>query len=310
MLSLFFIVRREKFDLINLHYVRENALYALILSHFKKLPLITSIHGEDIGTFPLEGKLNHWIVKQALKRAAQIVSNSSAFLKMTSKMFGEEILKKSVVLGNGVDLSIIDYSENNTNSFPTFILGIGRFIPKKGFDILIKAFALVKNRFPDLKLFLVGDGPERSRLEAICGDLGLKESVLFCGLMENKDVPKILMSCEFFVLPSRKEPFGIVILEAMATKKAVIAMDVGGVPEIVQDRKNGLLVKNHTPEALADSIVYLLKNPEFASKLGENGRKLVESGYTWEIIADRYLKVYQSVLKRRYNADEHSLDEI
>jgi glycogen synthase len=293
---LFALCKKSQFDIINLHYVRENALYALILSYFRRLPLVTSIHGEDIGTFPLESKLNRWIVKQTLQRSSQIISNSNAFLILTSEMFGSEIQLKSMVVGNGVDLSKINLSKNGFINADTYILGIGRFIHKKGFDILLRAFAFVRHKFPEVKLCLIGDGEERNNLETLSRDLGLEQSVLFYGLIENENIWKYLLNCKFFVLPSRKEPFGIVILEAMAAEKAVVAMDVGGVPELVQHGKTGLLVKNDDPRTLADSIIYLLENPDIAGNLGINGRKLVEAQYTWEIIADKYLKIFRSVL--------------
>jgi glycosyltransferase involved in cell wall biosynthesis len=295
-ISLFFIVWREKFDLIHLRYVCENAPYAMMLSNIMHIPLVTSIHGSDIQYFALKRRLNRWVVRQCLKRSSQVIANSSALLEVALNMFGEENLKNPIVISNGVDISKNDLSKQAFSSQSPFLLGIGRLEHFKGFDVLIKALAIVKKKHPSIKLILIGDGIERGKLEQLRQRLGLDESVLFYGGMEHKDVLKMLSTCVFLVMPSRREAFGTVLIEAMAAKKAVIAMDVGGVPEIVQDRKNGLLVKNHSSKALADSMVYLLENPEFASDLGKNGRKLVESRYTWEIIADRYLKIYQSTL--------------
>jgi glycogen(starch) synthase len=293
---LFFIIRRSRFDVINLHYVSENALYALLLSYFRRLPLITSLHGSDIEYSGRKGTLNRWIAMQTFKRSVQIVTNSRASLETALQIFGEGFLRKSMVIGNGVELLKDDRSENTFLRLSPFLLGVGRLEHFKGFDVLIKAFALVNKKFSQIKLVLVGDGPERAELELLGQQLGLEKSLLFYGPLEHKDVLKMLRCCEFFIMPSRREAFGIVNLEAMAAQKAVVAMAVGGVPEYLTHMENGLLVTDHKPESLANAIIFLLGNKDLARQFGINGRKKVEKSYTWEIISDRYLETYSSVL--------------
>jgi glycogen synthase len=293
------LVKKSRFDIINLHYVGENALYALIISYLKRIPLITNIHGSDIEYFALKGKLHKLIVQATLNRSLKIISNSNALLKVTSKMFGDNIYLKSVVIGNGVNLSNADQPVNNFLNVAPYLLGIGRLEHFKGFDILIKSFGIVNQKHPDMKLILVGDGSERGKLTTISQQLGLEDSVLFYGRMDQKDVLKILSGCKFTVQPSRREGFGMVLIEAMALGKAVIATNVGGIPELVQHGKNGLLVNSQDPDDLARAIIGLLNSPELALKLGAKGKEMVESNYTWEIISNRFLGVFQSVLKCR-----------
>lgn len=285
---------RVKIDIINLHYISENALYALLLSHLKNIPLISHIHGSDIEDFTLRNKFNKWLVRQTLRKSVRIISNSDALLESAAKTFGKDILHKSITIPNGIDLSEFNELDTDPHNSAPFLLGVGQLKHIKGFDILIETFALVKPHFPDIKLILIGDGPERAKLMNLSRKLNLEESIIFRGTLKHEEIPKYLLDCELLIMPSRKEAFGIVILEAMAAKKAVIARDVGGVSEFVRDRENGILVRNSNPENMADAISRLLDNPQLAAELGMRGRETVESSYTCEILADKYLQVFES----------------
>lgn len=289
--SLFLIGRKTKFDVINLHYVCENALYAMMLSNLMHIPLVTSIHGSDIQYFALKGRLNKWIVRQCLKRSAQVIANSNALLEVTSEMFGGNILENSTVIGNGVDTSKNDLSKKAFSSRPPFVLAIGRLQYIKGFDVLIKALAIVKKSFPSVKLILIGEGTERGALEKLSQRLGIKESVLFYGRMEHENVLKIIDICQFLVMPSRREAFGMVLIEAMSAGKAVIATNVGGIPELVIHEENGILVKSEDPDSMSSAILALIQDTQLTKKLGESGMKSIEKNFKWEQVSKKYLKL-------------------
>ncbi len=294
MIKLLLVVRKNDFDLINLHYVGENALYALLLSYIKKIPLITSIHGSDIEYFAHKGRFNKWVVKKTLSRSSKIISNSNALLQMTSTLFGKYIQEKAIVAGNGVWIPKLMQFEHIRKSFP-YLLAIGRLVHHKGFDILVDAYAIVKQKFPDVKLVIIGDGPERIPLELNCKKEGLNNSILFYGKQEQKEVMQAIADCQFIIVPSRREAFGLTILEAMASGKAVIAADVGGISELVNHGKNGLLVKDNNPESFATEIIFLLEHPKIAAQFGIEGKQMVSSRYTWEIIGRKYLEIYNTV---------------
>ena len=112
---------------------------------------------------------------------------------------------------------------------------------------------------------------------------------------------QLFRNCEFFVLPSRHEPFGIVNVEAMASGKAVLAASVGGVPEIVHDRENGLLVRPDDPAALADGMRVLLDDPELRDRLGATGHGAAHQ-YSWPHITEQYLAVYEAATARRFRS--------
>src|SRR5207249_7590501 len=140
-------------------------------------------------------------------------------------------------------------------------------------DLLLRAFKHVQHTRPSIKLVLVGDGPLRKQLEHLASSLEIRDRVNFLGLQGRIEVRQLLHDCELFVLPSRSEPFGIAIIEAMACKKAVIATTAGGIPEIIENGKNGLLVEPDDPESLAEAIITVLKDQQLQAVLGRNGYK-------------------------------------
>ncbi|MEB3195705.1 MAG: glycosyltransferase family 4 protein [Candidatus Sericytochromatia bacterium] len=186
------------------------------------------------------------------------------------------------VVHNGIDLSAFDAAAAQSRpceawpEAPARVVGaVSWLIPWKGLDVLITAFASLSPRHPDLRLVIVGDTifqwrEERQRLEHLARALGLTERVVFLGARE--DVPSLLRRMDLFVHPSRFEPFGRVLLEAMAAERAVVACAAGGVPEVVAADVSGLLVPPGEAEPLAAAIETLLADPQRAAQLGRAGR--------------------------------------
>jgi glycosyltransferase involved in cell wall biosynthesis len=150
---------------------------------------------------------------------------------------------------------------------------------------------------PDAKLVFVGSGGMREELERVCKKMGVEKCVRFAGFVG--DVFKKALfyrAADVFVLPSAgPEIFGIVNLEAMACGVPIVASKIGGVPDIVKDGENGLLVPPRDSEALADAIIYLLENEDMREKMGKNGRKKAE-GYSWERIAEETEEIYEGLI--------------
>ncbi|MEW6245962.1 MAG: glycosyltransferase family 4 protein [Nitrospirota bacterium] len=158
------------------------------------------------------------------------------------------------------------------------VASVGRFVPYKGYDDLLDAAALVRTVRPDTHWVLVGDGELQRELEAQSRRLNLGPWVHFTGWLD--DVRDVLALCDVFVLPSRGEHFGRVLIEAMAMGKPVVATDGGGVPEIVRHGETGLLVPSGRPPALARVILTLLDDPAYAASLGAAGRERVEREFS------------------------------
>jgi glycosyltransferase involved in cell wall biosynthesis len=153
----------------------------------------------------------------------------------------------------------------------------GRLIEQKGVDVLLDAFALVRQQHPAAQLLIVGDGKERAALEAQAARLALGDAVGFAGWMEHEAASRMMAVCDVITVPSRWEGFGLVTLEAMSWARPIIASRTSSLPEIVIDGETGRLVPPENAVALADAISELLTDKAHAESLGEAGyRRLVE----------------------------------
>jgi glycosyltransferase involved in cell wall biosynthesis len=149
-------------------------------------------------------------------------------------------------------------------------------------------------------LVLAGEGPETTALQALARSLGIGDHVAFVGRTDRARTGALFAGCCVFVLPSRHEPQGIVILEAMAAAKPVVATRVGGVPEIVVDNETGQLVSAESPDELARGIMAVLESPDRAA-MAERGR-LRAAEFDWPLVADRYRDLYEQCAQSRASA--------
>lgn len=168
---------------------------------------------------------------------------------------------------------------------------VGRLERQKGFDVLIRALAEIE----DGTLVVVGDGSERSALEALARAVGVADRVLWTGWRD--DAPRYLQSFDVFALPSRFEGFPLVLLEALLARSAVVAADVGSVREVVFDGTTGLLVPPGDPAALADATRRLLADGELRGRLGEQGRRLVLERFTADHMTRAFESLYYEALR-------------
>jgi len=170
---------------------------------------------------------------------------------------------------------------------------LSRLVERKGFDTVLRAMPRVLEEFPDALYLVVGDGPDRPRLEAMVRDLGLGGSVHFAGSADEESLAAWFRTLDVFVMPSREIPssghvegFGIVFLEAGACGRPVIGGRSGGVVEAVQDGSSGVLVNPGDPEDLARALLAMLRDPQRARHLGRSGRLRVEREFTWEKVLE------------------------
>ena len=187
--------------------------------------------------------------------------------------------------------------------FPTgrYVLALGRVVEKKGFDLLIRAFAPIAARHPDVVLAIGGDGPFEPVLRALVEELHIAGQVCFLGRLSRTEVARAMDHAEVFVMPSRLEPFGIVVLEAWRAGRAVIATSRGGAPEFVEDGSTGLLVDPFDTAALGAAMDRLLGEPGLGKALGRAGRARV-AAFDWPTIAQHYQACYAAVLGRSHRS--------
>jgi len=176
---------------------------------------------------------------------------------------------------------------------------VGRLVQRKGVDDLIRAFADVKPHFPEVRLSVVGDGPERKNLTELAGRLGVLDSVEFKGTLLGAELDREYARCFTFVLPSKDVPtdpanegLGLALIEASMHVKPLVGTRHGGIPEVVVDGRNGLLVTPGDPGALAAALVELLSNPDLAERMGAAALQMARSRFSWERATDVLLESY------------------
>lgn len=293
------VLRSGAYDVVNLHYLCEPALYAGLCCRPRGLPIVVSTHGSDIEALPPGADSPHGrLARRSLRTAAAITANSRSLADAVCRLMSRAPRQAVAVIGNGVRVKEFDRA-TDASAVPgkPFVLGVGRLWPFKGFDLLIRAFGALAGRLPELHLVLIGHGAEEVALRQLAVECGISDRVVFVGRLPPEGVAAFLQRCEFLVVPSQREGFGIVALEAMACRKPVVATAVGGLPEVVSDGITGLLVKERTPEAMAAAMLRLLGDPQLALQLGRAGRQVAESRFTWEAVARRYEEVFQSFLR-------------
>jgi glycosyltransferase involved in cell wall biosynthesis len=199
------------------------------------------------------------------------------------------------VIHNGVDLATFAEAPRYPHPRP-YVLGLGNLLPRKGFDVLIRAYARLEN--PRADLILAGSGPERSNLAALAGQVGVAGRVKFAGRVEGEEKVSLYRSAEFFVCPSRREPFANVLLEALASGLPIVASAVGGNGELVFDGEHGLLVPPEDDAALATAMGRLLDGKGLSARFRAAAARFVRD-FDWPRIAGRYLDLYRQIADRR-----------
>lgn len=291
------LLKESKTDVIHVQCVGVNGHYASVAAKQLSLPLVVTLQGEltmDATRLFERSEFARETLRRCLTEADAITACSGRTLEEAEAWFGKPFGARGSVIYNGI---AIDDAKAERYVHPRpYVLAIGRHVPQKGFDVLLRAFArLVNEPGFDHDLILAGDGTEHGVLKRLAGSLAIGSKVKFTGRVDHATAMKLFAGCSFFVLPSRHEPFGIVNLEAMAAGKAVIATRVGGVPEIVSDGVNGLLVPPEDPEALADSIRRLAGDAELRGRLGTAGKEQSRN-FSWPAIADQYQAVYDRLV--------------
>jgi glycosyltransferase involved in cell wall biosynthesis len=214
---------------------------------------------------------------------------------------------KITIVPNGVDTEKFKPTRNFESLKQQFgltkglnILFVGNLIPRKGLMFLIEAAKKIILNQTDAKFIIVGEGPQKSELQKNIRDFNLTKSFLFMGNLIERQLLALYDCADLFVLPSIQEGQGIVLLEAQSFGKPVVAFNIGGVNETVQNNKTGFLVDQDKPGALAEGINRLLIDSELRAKMGSNAREFVTENFTWNICAKKMLNVYSELLNKKH----------
>ena len=282
-----------------------------------KKPFIHLIHGPLADEYEqglknenqtIRVKLSNKYMKHQAKQEESMAKKASLIVAV-SKYSRHKILEhydveeaKIRIIPNGVDVERFKPTDA-TASKRQFDLGeeptvlfVGSLVPRKGLPYLVEAAKKVVKQQADTKFVIVGDGPLRKQLDESLNNAGLLDNFVFLGNLRENQLSAVYSAADVFVLPSIQEGQGIVLLEAQACGKPVVAFGEGGVYEAVRDKESGFLVDLGNSEGLADELLRLLGDEGLRQKMGATGRRFVTENFTWDLCAQRMLGVYREQL--------------
>jgi len=288
------ILDREQFEVIHMHGPIAPTLPFLVLLHSQATNFATfhAAHEDSTG-YALFGP----ILQGYFEKLHGLIAVSPVARDSIARYFPGDYR----IIPNGIDLERfrlgVEPLEKFEDGSPT-ILFVGRLESRKGIRYLLRAFPYVWERMPQTRLVVVGPGTIRTLYRYLAGSEA-RERILFEGLVPAKDLPRYYASCDVFCSPATgQESFGIVLLEAMACGKAIVASDIPGYRCVVSPGEDGLLVPPRNPKRLAVTLLKVLKDQSLRKSLGERGRIKAEQ-YSWERVAQGVEEYYREVLSRR-----------
>jgi teichuronic acid biosynthesis glycosyltransferase TuaC len=281
-------------DLIHAHAPLPCGHAAALLSRELGIPYVLSVHGLDaFSSANAGGYAARWN-----RRVAEMVYREARRIICVSRHVCDEVLNGMgnhwpvSVVYNGVDPNFFSPGPDLDATHHT-ILSIGNLIPTKGHELLLRAVAELKRTGMDLTCVIVGDGPERTRLEKIARGLRISDRTVFAGRQSRASVAAFFQQSTIFCLPSRYEGLGCVYLEAMAAGKPAIGCRGQGIEEIIQHNVNGCLIDSNNVDELAITIAQLIEDAALSKTIGSAGRRTILNGFTLSHQAQRLSALYR-----------------
>ena len=295
------LLRNKKYDVINTHFAVPTGPAGLILSRFSGVPNVLSLHGGYIydptkKLSPHRHAILRWAVRSVINSATKVVAQST-----NTKRNAEEIYRpdKSIdIIPLGMPeprFSAVNRRALSMQEDKFYLISIGRLVKRKGYDTLITALSIMRQKEHDARLILMGDGPERHNLESQSAELNISDRVTFLGAVSDERKFQYLSASDLYVLSSLHEGFGIVLLEAMFCGLAIVSTNDGGQVDIIKDGRNGVLVQPSDADALANAISALLKDSGRRQQIGATNKSDVKQ-YTISAVTERYLNFFNNAI--------------
>lgn len=288
----YFYIYRKNYTIVHAHAFLPG-LTAKALRITKKVSIVFTVHGTFSGT-SLNNFFQRFVEKMILTKIVydSQVTVSRDFLKLENRN------KNIIYIPNGVDLNLFNKVSAKKLQSPT-LLFVGRLHPQKNLASLINAIYITKNQIPNIKLIIVGDGPQKEFLKKTISKFKLSKSVKLVGELAKIDLIRAYKSAHAFILPSIYEGQPLTLLEAWAAKLPVITSKTGDCQYLVKNGLNGYLISDSSdPEKISEAIIKTMQSKRL-NKMGENGYNLVAGNFSWDKSAAQTLKLYESLIKAK-----------
>jgi len=294
--------REKPIDVIHAHAALPCGHAAALLSRHLSVPFVVTLHGLDVfNTCFLGGVPAEWRRTASIdvyRTAHKVICISGKVQRLLREGMQEDV--RSTVVYNGTDTNFFSPAMEGRASSPVQrsaapqqeILIVGNLLAGKGHELVLRAIQQLEASFPQLRCRMIGEGPDRSRFEALARELGIAQRVQFEGRKSRAEVADAMRACSVFVLPSRYEGLGCAYLEAMACGKPVVACRAQGIQEIIEHEKNGWLIPVDGLDELAHGLSTLLQSPDLSARLGASARQTILNGLTLPHQAQRLAQIY------------------
>ena len=298
------LARTGGFDVVHVFWPLPHGLFGLAARRAAGIPLVTTFFGVELSWVRAELPLLAPLMRGVIRRSDAVTAISTYTAREVQRLAPEVEVRRIPfgAAGAGSDSELNGPRERVAGS-PFRLLFVGRLVERKGVEVLLRAVARL-GRDLDVRLTVVGEGPLRPLLEGRVQALGIGDRVEFAGLVPGPEISGYFLNCDALVLPAIRdgkgdvEGLGVVLIEALLHDRPVIASDSGGIPDIVQDGRTGLLVPPGDDAALASAIRRFIDEPGLRDRLAAEGRRHVSLHFSWEAIIAELVDLYHGLQTR------------
>jgi phosphatidyl-myo-inositol dimannoside synthase len=296
---------RRKYNILHSHWILPQGFNGVLTAGVLNIPHVLTVHGGDI--FGLQNRLLGKLKSKVLYHADAVTVNSSVTEKAVVKVAPEVKNLHRIPMGVSTDLRVetslfMELRENYRKGNGPLLVFAGRLVDEKGVEDVIRAVGMLVGRFDGVSVLIVGEGQDRAELERLSRSSGLSQRVFFAGWVAPELIRTYLAAGDIFIGPSRQAPDGwieaqgLTFLEAMIAKTPVVATRVGGIVDCVKHEITGLLVKERSPEEIADAVCRLVEEPGLKNRLIANGYALAASGFSRATCARAFSDLFASLI--------------
>jgi len=299
--SAIIITKQKKSAMVHAHWILPQGLIAALVKKFLGIPYLITIHGSDL--FAASSPIMCSFKRFALRNANAITVNTGATRQELLKFYPHLDVSVSII-PMGIDTKLFKEKKQKSPSRykkNKILLCVGRLSEQKGFQYAIEALSILIKKNPSIHLVIIGEGPYQRQLQEIARNLNVEKNIAFLGALSHKKVAGFMAQSHIFLMPSLSgsygtEALGLSVLEAMASRSAIVATNIGGLPQIIHNNETGLLVPQKNAKKLADAIQRLLDDESLRSQLAVQGQSFAVSRYSWQTIHAQFRKVYEAIL--------------
>ena len=285
------LLKARKIDILHAHMLEQEGYAGYLIKKKYHIHTVVTTHGTDCFRY-FEPYPENYLRQTVLGVDIVIAVSNQLKTEIESKISNANI----ETIYNGTSVNINDISENNLhNKMKYSIISVGTFFKRKNFDLTIKSFKIINSIFQESRLTIVGEGPEYDNLKTLVKELNLTDKVFFTGRILNEKVIELMKKHEIFLMPSEKEGFGIVYLEAMQCGCIPISLKEAGISDLITDDWNGILLNKPNVNEIVNRITSLFKVnniTEIRNNCFNSAKK-----YTWKKNAREYITLFESILK-------------